>query len=801
MKQLVRFLFLFSAIVVAIIGVAMAVSHEMADPVCSFLSTTLGRPFDDTQIRIRHVALQVAISASAIAVFVALFPRLQSVLVREEPLGPNKRIVELIFHVISALIVFLLVSISLVALYRPGIEQVHKEIAALFGGVYANNNELTQYFRPEPHEFLIYLCGILVAPLSLAVSKHIFGRHEKKIYEVLLAGQNFSRTFMITSFAFSLLLFNGLFALNYHSYETNLLFYFRDSFVFNHLISYTFVAFPIIAYCFFRSGGMAARWSIPGSRITDFFVNAILMAVLAAIFFANLFSTSFKPGNLYNTVPWHFDALFYSIVQIVRDVPLFVNSFSNTYGFYALFLAPVFKLIGLDVFKFSLLMSFLNVVSFVLFFLFLREAVADKRIAVLSFLTLTSIYMYQRGYNDDPYLQYYPLRTIFPFLFLFLSARYYERRSKIVYSISAIIYPVAGLWNPDSGLILIIAWLGFLFFISNFSCETKQQWAVMCLRHLAVSLSGLAVAVACVLIYYKFAYERTPSLRLLFVPAIISRKYGYYNLKMAMFHPWNMVVLAYVIGIALGVIAIFERKLNKTKALSFLCSILGLGLFSYMVGRSNNWCLINIAWPFIAVIAIYIDRIREKLARSKRGLIGYQIAFCVMLYFLGGLSLTPLGDPRKAAVVASDGVYFILERLGIRGKYFFSKEQNEYWTSLGYWQECFDKNIRFIRSHSTEGESVLILTHAGMQGLYFCASGTRAAFNPGFIDLFWDADYKRLVDEVHTGRHKIFLHKGGFWPKLNLARVLGRTYRVLDENNDWQYLKSTALIQTKPPLR
>ena len=74
-------------------------------------------------------------------------------------------------------------------------------------------------------------------------------------------------------------------------------------------------------------------------------------------------------------------------------------------------------------------------------------------------------YTYMRGPIDissDPYFQYTPHRLIFPAVFVvlvwfYLTAKDMMHRN-ILYFIITLISAISVLWNPDTGLMVIITW-------------------------------------------------------------------------------------------------------------------------------------------------------------------------------------------------------------------------------------------------------------------------------------------------------------------------------------------------------
>lgn len=82
------------------------------------------------------------------------------------------------------------------------------------------------------------------------------------------------------------------------------------------------------------------------------------------------------------------NAVYYSQTQVYAGIPMLVDHFTNTYGFYPHFLNPVFQVAGLDVSSFTFVMSLLIVLSFICLYFVLRFSTKNDLIRILGFVSV-----------------------------------------------------------------------------------------------------------------------------------------------------------------------------------------------------------------------------------------------------------------------------------------------------------------------------------------------------------------------------------------------------------------------------
>ncbi len=148
------------------------------------------------------------------------------------------------------------------------------------------------------------------------------------------------------------------------SAKTNFDYFFQTTFIATHLVWYVFLIFPIILFVFIIDHPFSAFVRNKIAMLIRVIMYSVVSLLIIIIFFISRFHFPYAPQNLGD-----FNAVYYSVVQVYRGIPMLVDNFTNTYGLYPHFLVPVLKIIGLSVVSFSSVMGFLISVSFAFIFM------------------------------------------------------------------------------------------------------------------------------------------------------------------------------------------------------------------------------------------------------------------------------------------------------------------------------------------------------------------------------------------------------------------------------------------------
>ncbi len=259
----------------------------------------------------------------------------------------------------------------------------------------------------------------------------------------------------------------------------------------------------------------------------------------------------------------HFTSHFDSVSQVFLGKHLLID-FAPIYGLYAWILKPIFQVIGLDVLRFTLVMGALKVFIYGSFLVLLYFLLENKLIAFLSY---TTIVFYTRlmpleltlnaGILPDPYFQFNPHRMLFPSIFLLLCWFYLYSpdpvKKRVIYYANFILSVLSIMWNPDTGLIVTIAWVGLLSYQTAYAyLHDKNSLATtfsQMIHH------AVALALPFMLIFGRFTFSTYAETGVL--PDLIHMGdslhlfylAGYFMLPMRIVDLWNTVVVIYLIGL------------------------------------------------------------------------------------------------------------------------------------------------------------------------------------------------------------------------------------------------------------
>jgi len=192
-------------------------------------------------------------------------------------------------------------------------------------------------------------------------------------------------------------------------------------------------------------------------------------------------------------------------------------------------------------------------------------------------------------------------------------------------------------------------------------------------------------------------------------------------MPMRMIHPWNMVILLYVIGLVISFASLcYARKSLKVKMIFFL-SILGVGLFLYYQGRSHDLCLLPVSFPAIILMTIYADSMFCRIKLRNR--FNDELVFAIMLSFM----LFAGGSLLKN----SPFIYKVIkERLSA----VMNKEVN-----------FVTQAAEFVKDNTGEGEEVLILSN--LSGVYYLESGAVCPLQiSGTTEIFLVEEYQKIYE-------------------------------------------------------
>jgi len=562
-------------------------------------------------------------------------------------------------------------------------------------------------FRPEPLERLQYLSCLFALPFFLYGFYLLISRVMRN---VVITDETQKRAVYAAS-ALGALLFIGAGT--------------ADFYFLRHSLFYTFggvILFAAFWFWLFKAGEKALENKSLKLASAAVFIVSLALACTGFIFGAGILDGGSQYGM-------HFGAVFNSVAEVFSGKFLLVDII-NQYGLYPFFLNPLFKLTGLSVISFTLLMAALAGAVYILFYAFARGLCRHKTTALLAVGVLLFLQVWhQRLVIDEIYFQTVPLRLIMPAAGLFAAWLAFAKGGRAWRIAAALICAGAAFWNFDTGAPLFIAYMAALVYADwcgGFANALKK----LPLR-LGLGLGALLVVYGIFALGTFAASGAWPSFGKSFAYAGYFYGYGFNMLPMSAVHGWNIVAGIYLLALCLGIAGAVDGKRSPRRNMCVMLALFGLGIFAYFQGRSADANLLFVCYPAVLLTAFFAERLLELPSAISRAWGGFALSV-IGIYSFSFVPAAPL-----AAVFAT-------ERL----------------PSARETQGTFPARAAFIRDHADKGEQPLILSYNG--AVYHLYSGTKNPLNvPGFAELYLTADVDKITDYIAGGKsEKVFVEEG-----------------------------------------
>jgi Concanavalin A-like lectin/glucanases superfamily len=692
-----------------------------------------------------------------------------------------------ILTILCTLDVYLVTAFLIQKVYHPDINELKETAKKLLidpGSV-----------RPEPMEAMLFRAGVGVITIGLVVFYSLFSRMKA------LREQASKPFFMVISVA-CLLAFVGLVYADFAAQNpfgkdiqngrdtvghSNFDFYFSGLFLGSYLLLYTFILVPLIA-CMFFFGFKKYDWEskglynkiVSGAGYTVFGVTVLAVAAMSAFYFPYSFE------NKYN-----FNAVYYSMTQVYSGSALLVDGFTNTYGLYPHFLNLVFKIIGLNVMKFSLIMGLLAAGAFVMNFFSLKAFVRNKVILFLGMLTVIFFpfmnFKFGQGavnpnlpapdnyeVHFDCNFAYYPIRYIIPSVLIILAIAFLKKRKPLVYWLTTVLMSFFVLWNPEIGLVCYLSWMAFNVFNDFYTPEGKINVKKILIHIVA----AIAVIVAVFMLYkgiIHMLYGASPDLSLLFSAVLVFGKIGFNMLPMDAIHPWHIMALVLILGFLYAISGWRKKEITSRRSVIFLVSVIGVGFFFYFQGRSHDWQLAQSSGICLFLLTLLGDELWQKVKNNNVPVLN---AFFVVFLFFISFSFFEL-------VYNTDKIKELVYQDEDKGRQGQEAEQKR-----------IEGNTEFIVKNSAEKEKIHVLTAMQFQGLYFDGYKRRAAFNPGAMDMFTIADLSRFERTILDSSFNVFIE-----PQLLRYPSIIRPVAAVAATYEFKSADQTMALLTKTKVK
>lgn len=422
----------------------------------------------------------------------------------------------------------------------------------------------------------------------------------------------------------------------------------------------------------------------------------------------------------------HLDAIIYPLSQVVQGKTILVD-LPSQYGLFPEILAPLFKLTGLTVLNFTLLMAFLQIISLFALFVVINKIIKHQVLILLGILSLIVItfgnLLYLCGVSlQDTVYQYWPIRFFWPAISVYLFYVFVQDKTIFKSLIISIISAIAIIWNADTGLFIFISYSVYLItrFITDFWFQRDRDKQIWQQKSFLVALILHFTTLLLIVIGF-FAYLQTSSGKTLNYSWLYKYQSIFYLLGFGMMpiptklDPWVGVISIYIYGLISALFSWKKIPSNKSEMMFYL-SILGVGLFVYYEGRSHPLNLLSVMWPAIVLGMIFSDAI----VRS------------IKLKLIGFANIIPISAFFSLIVAVNIFLYYNIHRA-------FSDASNNLFGESSAASPVVLDELKFIKLHTTVGQSCIIL--ALRQGIYYTEAGLSSPIiGPGLVEMLLKSD-------------------------------------------------------------
>lgn len=347
-------------------------------------------------------------------------------------------------------------------------------------------------------------------------------------------------------------------------------------------------------------------------------ISLAVFAALALSYFNLLVEASPYAENTVN-----FGVVVMPIVNVFFGAlpPLDVQS---QYGLYAYFMVPILKVIGLNIFTISLIFSVLFFVCFIGIYFFTYSIIRSSIIAFA--VMLASFYLNTSFGNIWPgelYFQYRPIRMLAPCLALFFFIIYSSnpnviKRISILACLSALV-----LWNLDSGIPTLAAFVIANVFNQYFSNKGSLAYRIKSCAYLA--LEGVLIAVTVFALFSVILFI----LRNEWVtPSLLLEAQQRWRGGAGYFTGWSQAVilptLIYCIGVALAIVRGVAGQWSKQEFGLMLVALLGLGVSTY--GTLNPQAAAITTYLIPVILVQFATHISGNTSDSSPVIPGYKFS-------------------------------------------------------------------------------------------------------------------------------------------------------------------------------
>lgn len=385
----------------------------------------------------------------------------------------------------------------------------------------------------------------------------------------------------------------------------------EDKYVFVSQTKWSFrhnLWFPIYMLLLLFVSNIFAYKLIPNDNTKNKKFRVWLIIVLSGLVMFLTFSPN-PFGDLGGEL-MHFDAYINSILNASKRIPYSyeVNSIYGHYGIFYIFPVKLFHFI-LPITKWQGISLTIALVGGVTYTMLISVLSRKIRKDSIFFLAAFAIGIWSLGFSRGNYYQGFPHRIFFQAITIFSLMKLLDKPfSKYRKVIVLLVASASIVWNFEVGIVCTIVICTCLFIIRFQNHINFLNNMILSILNLMISL---IIAYLIVAIYNICSGGHLPSI-LEYIYPIASQDYHVIDLlQLRLDIPVSLYFLYFITLLGAFCICgfrIITRQSNNTIFLAFLCSLMGMGVFTYYM---NRVCFSNmqIATPMVVIIwALTVDR-------------------------------------------------------------------------------------------------------------------------------------------------------------------------------------------------
>ena len=334
---------------------------------------------------------------------------------------------------------------------------------------------------------------------------------------------------------------------------------------------------------------------------------------------------------------WHHTAHFNSVFMVYHHIPYSKNMYSIL-GHYALLMQPFFKVFGLNVKTYALLMSILCGISALCVIITTFLLIKSSFFRILGILITFFIY-FTMEFN---YYAVAPLRIFFPSIMILYTAVIGNRKNILLTILGYFIVSLSILWNAETGLVCLAS-----LFISNIYAycydltfkDKKLYYNILLLIIFSICSLLIAYLILNICNIYLLRGEKQNIKDLLF--PLITGQVNYTEIKIEkLFNYYFIVVFIFLTTFIYYIknMRIFNNgdiKLKYYIPSIIYISVCALGVYAYAINRTaffNSMVLM----PMISIIIPFI-LYRLYLLLNKKSELSLSLYNIILTIFIIGI--------------------------------------------------------------------------------------------------------------------------------------------------------------------